>query len=176
MFDIIGFIFGIFWLIFLCVLALFLIIKGINKIQHKAESTSFQKIFKILLKSIIPFFFVLFIVGGCSIIYADPKLYVCVAYEKIKGHTTIYNRELYNEVVSLYDSNNEAKLSNGYAVIYDMESFDFFNIAISKGTFYYNDKNNAKHLIYSYSTCTYTEYGLWLKGDEGGGFWLQFKK
>ena len=160
MLTIIGFILGIVWLIFLCVVAILSIIKVINKVKHKTESIRLQRIFAFLLKSIIPFFLVLFFVGGCSTMFADPKFYYCVVYQGINGSKKIYNK----------------KLSNGYFVDYFKNSFNFFNIELSEAFVYYKDSSNAEHLIYSYNTCDYTEYGLWLGGDEGGGFYLRFKR
>ena len=92
--------------------------------------------------------------------FADPKFYYCVVYQGINGSKKIYNK----------------KLSNGYFVDYFKNSFNFFNIELSEAFVYYKDSSNAEHLIYSYNTCDYTEYGLWLGGDEGGGFYLRFKR
>lgn len=178
MLTIIGFILGIVWLIFLCVVAILSIIKVINKVKHKTESIRLQRIFTFLLKSIIPFFLVLFFVGGCSTMFADPKFYYCVVYQGINGSKKNYNKKLYDEFVqNRYDflSKNK-KLSNGYFVDYFKNSFNFFNIELSEAFVYYEDSSNAEHLIYSYNTCDYTEYGLWLGGDEGGGFYLRFKR
>lgn len=78
MLFILGFILGIIWLIFLCIIAILLIIKIVNRIRHKTESLRFQKIFTFLLKSIIPFFLVLFFVGGCRTTFANPKFHYCI--------------------------------------------------------------------------------------------------
>lgn len=85
MLTIIGFVLGIIWFIFLCIIIMLLIIKVINKFKHKKESLVFQKIFNFLLNSIIPFFIVLFFIGGCSTIFANPKVYYCIAYEIINN-------------------------------------------------------------------------------------------
>lgn len=110
--------------------------------------------------------------------FADPKFYYCVVYQGINGSKKIYNKKLYDEFVqNRYDFlNKKKKLSNGYFVDYFKNSFNFFNIELSEVFVYYEDSSNTEHLIYSYNTCDYTEYGLWLGGDEGGGFYLRFKR
>lgn len=77
MWFILGCILGIVWLILLCIVIILLIIKIINIIKHKTDTIRFKRLFDFLLKSIIPFFFVLFLIGGCSTMFANPKFYYC---------------------------------------------------------------------------------------------------
>ena len=167
MLTIIGFILGIVWLIFLCVIAILSIIKVINKVKHKTESIRLQRIFTFLLKSIIPFFLVLFFVGGCSTMFADPKFYVYVYNNIFNLGTYVYDKSMYNEILS----NKNIK---GIELI--QEENNFLNFKVHQNKFYYTDSKNNKYLVYKIVVFSYINYGLWLSGDEGAGFRWHFRE
>ena len=120
---------------------------------------------------------IMFLVSGCNTQFFDPQYYEFRGLMKNESGTYIFDKELYDEAKQL---NNGDTLSNGYKLIYDSAGTDieYINNRVMKGkrfTNAYIDNDGQKHFI-SYSLCfEYITYGLWLKGDEGGGFWFASK-
>lgn len=116
--------------------------------------------------------------GGCSLKYFDPQWYGFIKFcNKVDGKY-IYNKKINDE---LEESNEYKKifveypitLSSGIVVYVDTDTEKIGNMIKWESTRYYYDKKGDKCLIATIKTARYTEYGLWLQGDEGGGVWFE---
>lgn len=82
---ILAFTLGAVWLVCVCIIVVFAIIRMINTAKNRVESARFQRIFRFLLRAILPFFFVLFLAGGCSTIFVSPKVHYCIIRDMLFG-------------------------------------------------------------------------------------------
>ncbi|MWV61704.1 hypothetical protein DCO58_08145 [Helicobacter saguini] len=134
---------------------------------------------KRILKGLVSLFLILFFAGGCSFKYMDWQYYKFMWLMKNESGRYIYDEKLYNEI---NQNGINTKLSNGYFVITNsQEEFDIkiINSRLKEyKTFilYYIDSNGNKHIIMHNKNFSYFNYGLWFKGDEGAGFWLETEK
>lgn len=126
-------------------------------------------ILKRILIYLVSLFFILFFVGGCSFRYMDWQWYKFKKLLENESGLYIFEQELHKEAMQ------RDMLSNGYGLIRENDEHNFSSIdsrlqeyrAFGK---YFIDKNGDKHIISYARGFIYTDYGLWLHGDEGGGF------
>ena len=124
----------------------------------------------------------IFVFSGCvSLKYFDPQWYKFRKFcNKVDGKY-IYNKKINDE---LEESNEYKKifveypitLSSGIVVYSDTSTEKIGNMIKWESIRYYYDKKGDKCLIAIIKTARYTEYGLWLQGDEGRGIWLETNK
>ena len=117
---------------------------------------------------------IMFLVSGCNTQFFDPQYY---EFRKLKNDTSglyVFNEELYKEARKI----GEGKiLQNGHKLIYEYE-VDIVKIdsrieRAKRFMYSYIDENEQKNIISYYLCYNYYTYGLWLAGDEGGGFRLK---
>lgn len=81
-----------------CIIIIFAVIRMINTAKNKVESERFQRIFRFLLKAILPFFFALFLAGGCSTIFVDPQIYLDYYLCNKNAKQNVYDKNLYKNL------------------------------------------------------------------------------
>lgn len=111
---------------------------------------------------LFPIFFILFLVGGCSFKYVDWQYYEFKRLCNTKAKRNIIDQGLYekSKLDEFYSTNppNE-KIQNRITKMY------FENI-----------HRPSNKTFYEYETYFYDNYGIFLKGDEGRGWYIDFSE
>lgn len=124
---------------------------------------------------------VIFMLSGCSFKYFDPQWYKYKKFCNEVDGKYIYNKKINDEL----EKSDEYKkifveypitLSSGIVVYMDVNTEKIGNMIKWESTRYYYNKKGKKCLIATLKSVRYTEYGLWLKGDEGRGFWFKINR
>ncbi|RDU61441.1 hypothetical protein CQA53_10135 [Helicobacter didelphidarum] len=124
--------------------------------------------------------------NGCvNLMYFDPQYY---KYRKLfykESGTYIYDEKLYKEAENLRKKNGgmyvfvdfTPLLSNGYELMIDMDKASTqprqIDSRIRTNDYlehYFIDSQGKRHIISYRKGFYFRYYGLWLDGDEGGGF------
>lgn len=114
---------------------------------------------------------VMFLFSGCITQFFDPQYYKFRKLEYDTSGLYVLDEKLYEEAKRI----GQGKiLQNGYKLNYEGEldraKIDSRIESAKRLMYSYNDDNGQKHII-SYNLCySYYTLGLWLVGDEGGGF------
>lgn len=95
---ILAFTLGAVWLVCVCIIIVFAIMRMINTAKNRVESARFQRIFRFLLKAILPFFFALFLAGGCSTIFVSPQVYLAYYLCNKNAKQNVYDKNLYENL------------------------------------------------------------------------------
>ena len=120
--------------------------------------TNIKSLLKISLPILIPLFFIIFLAGGCSFKLIDPQYYEFRKLCKEKAGAIIYNIELFENYKSTkWKSIKPNDITNGRIRQFYREEVYFDNILVKK------------HIGF-----IYMNYGLFLEGDEGAGFGLNY--
>ena len=143
--------------------------------------TKIKSLLKISLPILIPLFFIIFLAGGCSFKLIDPQYYefrkLCQKSEKI-----IYDKELYELYANarkhlttfwyndsiFYDKNTNRTFFVGKSSIVQADNKNISS-RITKTTYLYYYDNIA---FFSQTNYWFEYKGLFLKGDEGMGFYF----
>ena len=120
---------------------------------------------------------IMFLLSGCSFKYFDPQWYKFKSLVKKESGFYIYDKDLFQE----YNKKGVKNiLSNGYDVKYNTDEtirqLDSRLTEYKRFEVYYIDSSGKEHIISYIKGFTYTHYGLWLKGDEGRGFYWETKE
>ncbi|RDU59584.1 hypothetical protein CQA53_11380 [Helicobacter didelphidarum] len=123
--------------------------------------------------SIIGILVVVVMFSGCGFRYFDPQYYEFKGLAEKESGFYIVEAEFFDE----FQQENFKNLSNGYRVkSEEITDMTIINSRICEYRFsmlYFIDSSNKKHIISYYRVFRYKEHGLWLRGDEGRGFWWQ---
>ena len=116
----------------------------------------------LFLTILLPIFFILFLAGGCSFKYMDWQYYKFKELCNTKAKRSIIDKELYekSELNEFYSTNppNEKVQSR-----------------ITK-MYFKNIHKLSNKVFYEYETYFYDNYGIFLKGDEGRGWHIDFSE
>lgn len=142
------------------------------------------------LKKIFIFFAVVFVVlfcaGGCSFLFMDWQHYKFKHLIETQSGIYIIDDNLYKEI-----ENKKSKLlpngkyslgllSNGYEAFYqyedDLKQINSRILSCKRYKRYYIDDNGIEHIISFKKLFSYITYGLWLSGDEGNGWRINYKE
>lgn len=98
----------------------------------------------------------------------------------------IFDEYLYQDIRAngIYENKELKILPNGYKLVYnadtvsehDIEKINDRIVSFKDFGYYFMDSQGKKHAISYEKGFYYGEYGLWLGGDEGGGFWLKTRR
>ena len=133
-------------------------------------------------------FFILFLVGGCSFKSIDPQYYkfkkLCA---NVDSQVEVYNQDYWEVIENRRKGNTRIDDKGEYyynkklnkKIYFDFMKFKSINIkqkdigGLTIATFkhFYDNTHYATEVIYSY-----TYRGIFLGGDEGGGFYWYYKK
>ncbi|TLD78756.1 hypothetical protein LS81_010985 [Helicobacter trogontum] len=131
-------------------------------------------------------FLILFLSGG-SFQFLNPQYYKFQYLMNTQSGFYILDEKLYRETKNREFrllSNGEYSLgfaSNGYEIFYKYEQYDFQQVssaitASKQHKRYYIDSMGVEHIISFEQKFRYTDYGIFLTGDEGAGFNLNIKQ
>ena len=150
----------------------------VNRIFHK----KYSQYFSLILPCFSLIFYLMLIMGGISFKSIDPQYYefkrLCKEVEK---DNTIYDDNLYNlflkakQKISFYNGRkfyDEATKQEFLVDNFDIK-FDSQEISNRLSKTIYKLIYNAKE-FYRYSAYNYRYSGLFLKGDAGRGFYINF--
>ena len=144
--------------------------------------TNIKSLLKISLPILIPLFFIIFLAGGCSFKLIDPQYYefrkLC---SRVDIEIVIHNKYFFeiqknkkfietDDNGCFYDEILKEKICFGYFQRKSNEVHNKWGLTKTIAEDYYKNTH--------YSTSTYYKYsysGLFLKGDEGAGFWIDTK-
>ncbi len=137
---------------------------------------------------LLPVYLLLFLVGGCSYKYMDPQYYEFKKLCKdIDNKVIIYNK-VYWELYSNREKGNTMHDEKGEfffnqkinkKIYFDFKKSESINVlqknkfTLTEVTFedYYDGIHYSTHLSYIYN-----DYGIFLGGDEGAGFYFRYHK
>lgn len=137
------------------------------------------------LKRVIVFFlsifFILFLGGGCSFKYINPQYYRFVKLCKdVDKKVVVYNKYYFDIIKSIKDIKTDDRGCFYNEELKQEICFGYFSSSHNSVVFKYNkfglrktiQKRHYKNIHYlDYIVYTYTYYGLFLRGDEGVGFY-----
>ncbi|RDU59981.1 hypothetical protein CQA53_11135 [Helicobacter didelphidarum] len=116
--------------------------------------------------------------SGCGFRYFDPQYYEFKRLVEKESGVYVINEQIYDEW--RYELSNSTLLSNGYTLYTDfseeytkIDSRILMEISHKKS---YTDNLGKTHIISYDIAFNYLDYGIFLKGDEGRGFWWETKK
>ena len=115
---------------------------------------------KIALTILIPLFFIIFLVGGCSFKYMDWQYYKFLCLCNTQAKNNILNTEIDNTIK-----------------IKDMESINYSRVNITNRITkisFQNIHKKSRVVYYEQERYFYRNYGIFLQGDEGRGFYLKY--
>lgn len=126
--------------------------------------------------------FIIVLFNGCiSLRYFDPYYYEFL-YSRKDAKRYIYDKKLYDTFIFNIHEHHEylygdKLMPNGYKLLMDSK-VEKRGKRLTKvmRKFYYIDSHGKECLISSLVAFEYISYGLWLRGDEGGGFWFDTKE
>ncbi|ARJ56095.1 hypothetical protein [Campylobacter cuniculorum] len=148
------FILVFFFFIFIFSIILYFIFKVFFKIKNKTKTINFKTIFKNLALFLLPVYLLLFLAGGCSYKYMDPQYYEFESLCYLNAGKVLIGNEPKNFIY-------------GDHIIHKQINKSIKEISFQK--FY-----NNQLVFYQNDTYLYDNYGIFLEGDEGAGFYFGY--
>ena len=145
-----------FFFIFIFSIILYFIFKVFFKIKNKTKTINFKTIFKNLALFLLPVYLLLFLAGGCSYKYMDPQYYEFESLCYLNAGKVLIEDESIKNKTGIRVTPTSKQITDRIA---------------ETG---FERKNKNQIVYYRIDTYLYDNYGIFLEGDEGAGFYFGY--